>query len=126
MSWFPIIVLVAQLSAAPAPVQQAYRKLTSQERDAKKTTVKPPKSAHKIDVSERIRSASFGHKTWLWVSEDGKQFWVEFGRSTNTKAGLFGPFPVESGPATPQPDTPPPAQPLTHTQPPPPQDPKFR
>ena len=116
MSWFPIIVLIAQLSAAPAPVQQAYRKLTWQERDAKKTTVKPPKSAHRIDVSDRIRSASFGHKTWLWVSEDGKEFWVEFGRSTNTKAGLFGPFSVEEQP-TAGTATPPP---------PPPQDPKYR
>ena len=125
-----VIVLIAQLAAAPAPVQHAYQKLTAQELEAKKTTAKPPKDAHKIDVSAKIRSASFGHKTWLWVSKDGKEFWVEYGRSTNTKAALYGPFPVESaaasGPATPQADTPPPAQGLPHSQPPPPQDPKLR
>jgi hypothetical protein len=114
MSWFPIIVLIAQLSAAPAPVQQAYRKLTVQQRDAKKTTVKPPKSAHRIDISERIRSASFGHKTWLWVSADGKEFWVEFGRSTNFPAALYGPFSVEEAAAKPI------------DSPPPPQDPKLK
>src|SRR3954462_10267294 len=120
MSWFPIIVLVAQLSAAPAPVQRAYQKQTSAEREAKKTTVKQPKSAHRIDVSTRIRSASFGHKTWLWVSSDGKQFWVEYSRSTNTPAGLFGPFTADQAGA---PTTPPP-KPIE--SPPPPQDPKLR
>jgi hypothetical protein len=114
MSWFPIIVLVAQLAAAPAPVQRAYQKLTTAERTAKQTTDKPPKSAQRIDVSARIRSASFGHKTWLWVSEDGKEFWVEYGRSTNTPAALFGPFSVDS----------PAAKPIE--SPPPPQDPKYR
>jgi len=127
--WFPLIVLIAQLSAAPAPVQHAYQKLTPADMEAKKTTAKPPKDAHKIDVSSKIRSASFGHKTWLWVAKDGKEFWVEYGRSTNTKAALYGPFSVETPatqPATPQPDTPPPAAGLPHTQPPPPQDPNLR
>jgi hypothetical protein len=127
--WFPIVVLIAQLSAAPAPVQAAYQKLTPQELQAKKTTKKPPKDARRIDVSAKIRSASFGHKTWLWVASDGKQYWVEYGRSTNTPAALYGPFTVEAAagsPTTPQPDTPPPAAGLPHTQPPPPQDPKLR
>src|SRR3954462_14705267 len=114
MSWIRIIVLVAQLSAAPTPVQHAYQKQTRAEREAKKTTVKPPRSAHRIDVSPKIRSASFGHQTWLWVSKDGKQFWVEYGRSTNTPAALYGPFSVDA-PATKPIDSPPP-----------PQDPKLR
>ena len=120
--WFPIFVVIAQLSAAPAPVQRAYQKLTAQELEAKKTTAKPPKDAQKIDVSAKIRSASFGHKTWLLISKNGKEFWVEYGRSTNTKAALYGPFSVEEGAAKA------PAQPKDPTgpPPPPPQDPKLR
>ena len=114
--WFPIVVLIAQLSAAPAPVQGAYQKLTPQELQAKKTTKKPPKDARRIDVSAKIRSASFGHKTWLWVEPDGKQYWVEYGRSTNTPAAMYGPFSVDA------------AQPKKGPvdSPPPPQDPKLR
>ena len=112
--WFPIVVLIAQLSAAPAPVQKAYQKLTSQQIEAKRTTDQPPKDARKIDISAKIRSASFGHKTWLIVAPDGKQFWVEYGRSTNTKAGTFGPFSVEEAAAKPI------------DSPPPPQDPKLK
>lgn len=98
--WFPIIVLVAQLSAAPAAVQRAYQKLTATELEAKKTTARLPKDAHKIDVSERIRSASFGHRTWLIIAPDGKEFWVEYGRSTNRPGGTYGPFPVEEAATT--------------------------
>ncbi len=93
--WFPILVLLAQLGAAPVPVQKAYQKLTSAEIAAKKVKKdKPPKDAQRIDVSARIRSASFGHKTWLLVAPDGTQFWVEYGRSTNRPGGTFGPFSV--------------------------------
>ena len=91
---FPIFVLIAQLAAVPAPVQKAYHALTSTEIESHVTKL-PPKDAKKIDVSPRIRSASFGHRTWLIVSPDGKEFWVEYGPSTNTPAGLFGPFTVE-------------------------------
>ena len=112
--WFPIVVLIAQLSAAPNPVQRAYQKLTSQQIEAKRTTAKPPTDARKLDVSAKIRSASFGHKTWLIIAPDGKQFWVEYGRSTNTKAGMFGPFSVEEAAAKPI------------DSPPPPQDPKLK
>jgi hypothetical protein len=119
--WFPLIVLIAQLSAAPAPVQHAHQKLTPAELEAKKTTKKPPKDAQRIDVSAKIRSASFGHKTWLWVAKDGKEFWVEYGRSTNTKAATYGPFTVEEGSATG-----PATGPATVPPPPPPQDPKLR
>ncbi|HEX8951777.1 MAG TPA: hypothetical protein VF945_08015 [Polyangia bacterium] len=110
---FPIVVLIAHLTAAPAPVQRAYQKLTAEELQAKRTTVKPPKDARRIDVSSRIRSASFGHQTWLIVAHDGKRFWVEYGRSTNSPPGLFGPFAVEEAatkPTTTTTTTAPPAQ----------------
>ena len=105
---FPIVVLVAQLSAAPVPVQKAYQKLTAQEINAKMTTAELPKDARRIDVSARIRSVSFGHKTWLIVAADGKQFWVENGPSTNVPGGLYGPFAVEGEGGGAPPSTPPP------------------
>ena len=95
---FPIVVILAQLASAPAPVQKAYQKLSSAELESHKTKL-PPKDAKKIDVSSKIRSASFGHKTWLIVSPDGKEFWVEYGASTNKPGGLYGPFAVEEGAA---------------------------
>lgn len=108
--WFPLIVVIAQLSAAPAPVQKAYQKLTQSDLDAKKTSMRPPASAKKIDVTEKVKSANPGHKTFLLVSDDGREFWVEFGRSANTPAQLYGPFPVEEPePTTPPPSTPKPA-----------------
>jgi hypothetical protein len=96
--FFPLVVVIAQLASAPAPVQKAYQKLSSAELESHKTKL-PPKDAKKIDVSSKIKSASFGHKTWLIVSPDGKEFWVEYGASTNTPAGLYGPFTVEEGAA---------------------------
>ena len=105
--WLPIIVFVAQLGGAPksppqtaGPVQNAYRRLSAAEIEAKKVTAatRPPKDAHRIDLSERIRSASFGHRTWLLVAPNGKDFWVEYGASTNRPGGTYGPFPVQ--PAT--------------------------
>jgi hypothetical protein len=115
--WFLMIVLLAQMGGTAAPptgaAQNAYRKLTADQLTAKKIET-PPKDAQRIDVSERIRSASFGHKTWLLVSPDGKQYWVEYGASTNTKAALFGPFLVTpaapSGTTSPPPPVLPPSQ----------------
>ena len=113
---FATIVLFAQLASAPVPVQNAYKKLTSAQIDAKKIE-EPPKDAKKIDISSRIRSASFGHKTWLIIAPDGKQFWVEYGASTNKPGALYGPFAVDSAATTPPPsggenrpiETPPPS-----------------
>jgi hypothetical protein len=108
--WFPLIVVIAQLSAAPAPVQKAYQKLAQTDLDAKKTSARPPASAKKIDVTEKVKSGTPGHKTFLLVSEDGREFWVEFGRSTSAPAQLYGPFPVEEPESTtPPPSTPKPA-----------------
>ena len=106
---FALIVVIAQLSAAPAPVQKAYQKLTQTDLDAKKTSARTPASAKKIDVTEKGKAGSV-HKTFLLVSEDGRQFWVEFGRSGNTPAQVYGPFPVEEPEdTTPPPSTPKPA-----------------
>ena len=100
--WSPLIVLVAQLATAPASVREAYQKLTSAEIEAKKTTHEPPADARKLDVSSRIRSTSFGHKTWLFVAADGEQFWIEHGASTNRPGATYGPFAVarKAAPAT--------------------------
>ena len=104
-----MIVMIASLSEAQiAAVKASYQKLT--DTDQHVATKKPPRNAEKIDVSPRIRSASFGHKTWLHIAPDGSEFWVEFGKSTNKPGGLYGPFPVDSSPAVgappaPAPDT---------------------
>ena len=92
---WPVIVLVAQLSAAQLDqAKAAYHRLSSTEITTHKAAGAPPRDAQRIDVSERIRSASFGHQTWIVVAADGKTFWVEYGRSTNAPGGLYGPFAV--------------------------------
>jgi hypothetical protein len=60
----------------------------------------------KIDVSSPIKSASFGHSTFILVpagtSDKGENpnlsqvFYVAYGASTNTKAKNFGPFVLRS------------------------------
>jgi hypothetical protein len=106
----PALALVLLCSGAldPALVERAraaYQKLGSDAIEAKPSP-SPSPPAHiefaRIDVSERMRSASFGHATTLLVplpAQDGgssapAQFWVEYGRSTNSPARLFGPFPL--------------------------------
>jgi hypothetical protein len=105
-----MVVLVAQLAGPQMnAVQAAYHKLTPAQIEAKKVTSdKPPKDAHRIDVSARMRSTSFGHKTWLLVAPDGAQFWVEYGRSTNRPGGTYGPFSVATAQTGPRAPTPPP------------------
>ena len=100
-----MIVMIASLSEAQiAAVKASYQKLT--DTDQHVATKKPPRNAEKIDVSPRVRSASFGHKTWLHIAPDGSEFWVEFGKSTNKPGGLYGPFPVDSSPAVAAPPAP--------------------
>jgi hypothetical protein len=90
-----LITLWAQLTAAQLDTAKAaYHKLKPAEIEAKKTTVQPPKDVQRVDVSERIRSASFGHKTFLLIAADGSKFWVEYGASTNAPAALYGPFSI--------------------------------
>lgn len=58
-----------------------------------------------IDVSGQIRSASFGHSATILVPEGpmapgvadpngAKQFYVQYGASTNAPGGIFGPFDI--------------------------------
>ena len=69
-----------------------YRKLQSPDIEAKPAKAPPEGASARIDVSERMRSASFGHKTTLVVPLHGKVFYVEYGKSTNTTSRTFGPF----------------------------------
>jgi hypothetical protein len=100
--------LAACAAALPAgqeaAVRAAYEKLGSAAVEAKPASALPPGFTwHRIDVSDPVRSASFGHATTLAVPvarTDGgmdvpNQFWVEYGRSTNNPARLFGPFPLD-------------------------------
>ena len=82
-------------------VVAAYHALKSPEPQSRKIDQLPEGELQRIEVSERIRSASFGHRTWLLVPAGGKRFYVEYGRSTNTPAAFFGPFDV--APAAPAP-----------------------
>ena len=51
----------------------------------------------RVDASQRIRSASFGHQTTLLIdTAQPKQYWVEYGKSTNAPAALYGPFTVQA------------------------------
>jgi hypothetical protein len=121
----PLVVIVAQLSAAQIDAAKAtYGKLAPAEVEAKKLDV-PPADAQKIDVSSRIRSASFGHKTWLVLAPDGTRFWIEWGKSTNRPGALFGPFPIAAGHGPPDAGAPPDAGkpfPQHKKQGPPPED----
>lgn len=49
----------------------------------------------RVDVSARMRSASFGHTTTLLVPSGARSFYVELGRSTNAPSSLYGPFPIK-------------------------------
>jgi hypothetical protein len=74
----------------------AYHALKAPEPESKKIEKLPEhEELTRIDVSPRLRSASFGHRTWLLVPPHARHFYVEFGRSTNTPAGYFGPFDVK-------------------------------
>jgi hypothetical protein len=96
-------LLGATLDPAQADrVRAAYEKLGGVAVEAKPAAALPGRVEFaRIDVTPRMRSASFGHTTTLIVpvpSTDAgaasAEFWVEYGRSTNTPARLFGPFPL--------------------------------
>ncbi len=79
-------------------VLAAYHALKAPEPQSKKIEKLPDNEPlAKIDVSDRIRSASFGHRTWLWVPAHARHYYVEYGPSTNTPPALFGPFAVHVG-----------------------------
>src|SRR5437660_1781452 len=92
---WPIIVILAQLSVAQInAAKAAYHKLTPTDLEGHKAVAPAPKTAQRVEVSERMRSASFGQRKFLLVTEDGRQFWVEFFPSTNRPGSLYGPFEV--------------------------------
>ena len=94
---FAIFIMFAQLTTAQIDaVKASYKALNSQAVESKTATEQPPKDAEKIDVSPRLRSASFGHTTTLIVAHDGKSYWVEYGKSTNRPGGTYGPFAVDA------------------------------
>ena len=88
-------ILLALTPAQTDSAIAAYRALASAEVEAKPAAALPRGvSFSRLDVSDKIRSASFGHTTTLLVPPDGRSFYVEYGRSTNRPAALYGPFPV--------------------------------
>jgi hypothetical protein len=100
-----IMAMSIAQGAAPAPkaheaIVAAYHALTSTEIEAHKVKAPPTEEMENIDVSEQVRSASFGHTTTLWVpkhqAHEGAVFYVHYGRSTNAPAATFGPFKVKA------------------------------
>lgn len=97
------ILLAASLSPAQqARVREAYEKLGSVAVEAKPVAALPRAAGKmaRVDATPRMRSSSFGHRTTLLVpvARNGgapQEFWVEYGRSTNHPARLFGPFRIE-------------------------------
>ena len=81
---WPIVVFLLQLTGAQiGAAKAAYHKLKPADLEAHKATETAPKTAQRVEVSERMRSASFGQRKFLLITEDGKQYWVEFFPSTN-------------------------------------------
>lgn len=112
-----VLTLLTFLSAGAAPelpaeqsaaAVKAYHALSNTDyQEHKLSPMALPKARYaEVDVSAHIRSASFGHKTALLVAADQKDFpvtyYVRYGRSTNTKEQLFGPFKAAALPAAPQ------------------------
>jgi hypothetical protein len=95
------LIAASLLAAALSPdqisaVKDHYLTLGSEAIEAKPAAA-PPESAkvERVDASQRIRSASFGHKTTLLIDKSQPaQYWVEYGKSTNTPAATYGPFTV--------------------------------
>jgi hypothetical protein len=98
-SWLLVFALLsfgAPALADDAAVVAAYHRLTSQEVEARPATPPPADALPRIDVSAKVRSASFGHTTMLLV--EGDHYFVEYGRSTNRPKRLYGPFPAGTRP----------------------------
>jgi hypothetical protein len=96
-------LLSATLDPAQADrVRAAYEKLGGAAIEAKPAAALPEGVEFaRIDVTPRMRSTSFGHTTTLMVpvppADAGTppaRFWVQYGKSTNAPARLFGPFPL--------------------------------
>lgn len=96
-----LLSLLAPLACAQAlsatqrdAVVAAYRALAPADVQGRPVDAAPAGKLERVDVSDKIRSASFGHTTTLLIPSDGKRFWVEYGKSTNRPASWYGPFAV--------------------------------
>jgi hypothetical protein len=80
----------------------AYKALTPDELQKKHRESAPKLKVRRLDVSERMRSASFGRKTALLIPLGRKakgEFFVEKGPSTNHQAtDWYGPFELPGSP----------------------------
>ena len=95
---FAAMILAAAVSPDQiAAVKEHYLTLGSVAIEAKPAAAPPEASkVMRVDASQKIRSASFGHKTTLLVdTAQPTRYWVEYGKSTNTPAALYGPFDVK-------------------------------
>ncbi len=94
MTFLALLALVS--SAAPeagthADALAAFHALTTEQVEARPAASAPTgKGWTKVDASQKVKSASFGHRTTLLVG--AKAFYVEYGKSTNAPAKTFGPF----------------------------------
>jgi hypothetical protein len=105
------LILSAMIAVSPAPsvrtraaVVHTYRLLRERGEIERHRIAALPINARfvRIDVSDRIRSVSFGHTTTLLVPAGitgrpanpnrARFFYVEYGASTNAPGGIFGPF----------------------------------
>ena len=92
------ILAAGDLSAAQiSKIKEQYQALGSEAIESKPAQPIPADAkVERVDASERIRSASFGHKTTLVVElPAARRYWVEYGKSTNHPAALYGPFEVK-------------------------------
>ena len=99
-----LLAPVARGDGAPAEASQsaddsylaAYNALKPGEIESKKIDALPQVESKRIEVKQRVRSASFGHKISLVVpitnGQPKREYYVEYGRSTNRPAEQFGPF----------------------------------
>jgi hypothetical protein len=90
-------LLVAALNPDQiSAVKDHYLALGSEAIEAKPAAAPAAAKVERVDASQHIRSASFGHKTTLLIDKaQPTQYWVEYGKSTNTPAATYGPFTVQ-------------------------------
>lgn len=98
---FALMLLVAQSptsaqEATRAAVIAAYHTLAPADIESHPIDSVPKGEMDKVDVSAKVRSASFGHTTTLLIPKHPPVgptlFYVQYGRSTNSAAATFGPF----------------------------------
>ena len=86
-----LLLLLALTLTPQQAVLKAYHALTPADLNSHVVSELPDGGWKSVDASDRIRSISFGHRTTLWLNDDGV-FYVEYGRSTNAPGKVMGPF----------------------------------